>query len=80
MIIDKTGLKGLYDFKLESTPDLTQRGGPGPFLTGAEPPPPNPTGPSIFTAIQDQLEPKLDSSKGPIEVLVIDSVQKPVEN
>jgi uncharacterized protein (TIGR03435 family) len=39
----------------------------------------DPSGPSIFTAIQD-LGLKLDSMKGPVDVLVIDSVQKPTEN
>ena len=80
-IIDKTGLKGLYDFKLQWIPDMNQ--GVGPFgRTGPESPPPasDPAGPSIFTAIQEQLGLKLESSKGPIEVLVIDSVSKPSEN
>ena len=39
-----------------------------------------PTGPSLFTAIQEQLGLKLESAKAPVEVLVIDSVQRPSEN
>jgi uncharacterized protein (TIGR03435 family) len=77
-IIDKTDLKGLYDIKLKWTPELGQ----GPVaLGGADaPPPPDTSAPSIFTALQEQLGLKLESAKGPVEVLVIDSVQKPSEN
>jgi uncharacterized protein (TIGR03435 family) len=77
-VIDKTGLQGFYDIKLQWTPELGQ--GPVPS-GGSEPtPPPDASGPSIFTAIQEQLGLRLESAKGPIEVLVIDSVQKPTEN
>jgi uncharacterized protein (TIGR03435 family) len=78
-VIDKTGLTGFYDIKLQWTPELGQGqvapGGPEPA-----PAPPDISGPSIFTAIQEQLGLRLESSKGPVEVLVIDSVQKPAEN
>lgn len=80
-IIDKTGLKGLYDFKLQWVPDMNQ--GVGPFgRNGPESPPPpsDLAGPSIFTAIQEQLGLRLESAKGPVEVIVIDSVQKPSAN
>jgi len=78
-VVDKTGLAGLYDVKLTWTPDVSAGGGP-PLPGGNEPPPSDPNGPSIFTAIQEQLGLKLDSAKGPVEVLMIDSVQKPTEN
>jgi bla regulator protein BlaR1 len=80
-IIDKTRLKGLYNFKLQWIPDMNQ--GIGPFgRTGPESPPPasDLSGPSIFTAIQEQLGLRLESVKGPVEVIVIDSVQKPSAN
>jgi uncharacterized protein (TIGR03435 family) len=78
-IIDKTGLKGFYDITLQWTPEfgvgLVKPGGPD-----TDPPPADASGPSIFTAIQEQLGLRLDSAKGPVDVLIIDSVQKPVEN
>jgi uncharacterized protein (TIGR03435 family) len=78
---DKTGLKGLYDIKLRWTPDpaIGAPVGPGGPVAPA-PPSADPSGPDIFTAIQEQLGLKLDSAKGPVEVLVIDSVQRPSVN
>jgi uncharacterized protein (TIGR03435 family) len=79
-VLDKTGLKGKYDFKLEFTPDPGQAagpfGGPGPDA----PPPPDPNGPSIFAAIQEQLGLRLDSQKGPAEMIVIDRVERASAN
>jgi len=78
-VIDKTELKGFYDIHLQWTPELGQ----GPLIPGGpEPPPPPPdnSGPSIFTAVQEQLGLRLESARGPVEVLMIDSVQKPTEN
>jgi bla regulator protein BlaR1 len=82
-VIDRTGLTGNFDFKLTWTPDPGQSatplgGGPPP---GADaPPPPDPNGPSVFTALQEQLGLRLESQKGPVEMLVIDRVEKPSEN
>lgn len=77
-VIDKTGLKGEYDFKLEWTPDVSQP--PAPRESGEATAPPDPGGPSIFTALQEQLGLKLESQKGPVEILIIDSIEKPSEN
>jgi uncharacterized protein (TIGR03435 family) len=83
-VLDQTGLKGNYDFTLKWTPEqgegmmLGGPGGGGPPPDSA--PPPDTSGPSIFTAIQEQLGLKLETTKGPVEVLVIDHVEKPSEN
>jgi uncharacterized protein (TIGR03435 family) len=78
-VLDRTGLKGTYDFKLEWTPDP---GGLGKLdeekAGGASAP--DPSGPSIFTALQAQLGLKLESQKGPVEFIVIDRAEKPSAN
>jgi uncharacterized protein (TIGR03435 family) len=82
-VIDKTDLKGEYDFTLEWTP---QPGQGGPESLGLPPqplesaPPVNPDGPTIFSALQEQLGLRLDSQKGSVEVIVIERVEKPSEN
>ena len=80
VVIDKTGLTGYYDIALTFTPsgDQLPQGPPPP---GAPAPPPiDPDGPSFFTAIQEQLGLKLDNQRGPVDVVVIDSIQQPTEN
>jgi len=82
-VLDKTELKGKYDFKLEWAPDPSQGGDkPGQLPPGVDAPPPytDPEGPSIFTALQEQLGLRLESQKGPVETIVIDRVEKPSEN
>jgi uncharacterized protein (TIGR03435 family) len=82
-VIDKTGLDALYDISLKWTPGAEQVPNPfalAPPLGGAAPPPPDPSGPSIFTALQEQLGLRLESTKGPMEVVIIDSAEKPAEN
>ena len=66
-VMDKTGLTGKYDYKLEYAPDDNSVEA-------------DPTGPSIFTAVQEQLGLKLESAKGPVEIFVIDHVERPSEN
>jgi len=77
-VVDQTGLTGKYDFVLKWTPDETQFRSFG----GAPPPPPANVDapPDLFTAIQEQLGLKLESTKAPVEVIVIDHVEKPSDN
>jgi bla regulator protein blaR1 len=82
-VLNRTGLTGNFDFKLQWTPDAGQFGGfpSGPPPPGVnEPPPPDPNGPSLFTAVQEQLGLRLESQKGPVDLIVIDRVEKPSEN
>jgi uncharacterized protein (TIGR03435 family) len=72
-VVDRTGLTGNWDFDLTYAADLP----PGAELNGAPPPPPDPNLPDLFTAVREQLGLKLDSTKGPVEVVVIDSIQPP---
>jgi uncharacterized protein (TIGR03435 family) len=77
-VADQTGLVGRFNFTLTFTPDDTQMGGMGIKL-----PPPSDTAeapPSIFKAIQDQDGLKLEPAKAPVDVLVIDHVEKPSDN
>ncbi len=79
-IVDQTGLTGNYSFELKWTPAFDEPGPmPGPSPS-AEAPPPDASGPSIFTAIQEQLGLKLESTKGPVEALEIVHIEKPSEN
>ena len=82
-VLDQTGLKGTYDIALQWTPDQSQAAFKGP--EGGKPgtdkaPPTESTGPSIFTAIQEQLGLKLESTKAPVDVVVIDHIERPAEN
>jgi uncharacterized protein (TIGR03435 family) len=78
-VIDRTGFTAAFDIHLKFTPDTSTQGLPGGAL-GATPPEPDPTRPNIFDALQEQLGLKLTSSKGPVEVLVIDHVERPTAN
>jgi uncharacterized protein (TIGR03435 family) len=87
-VLDKTGLTGKYDFTLKWTPDQNQlqsQQGLQEILGGAPNghpgiPASDPIGPDLFTAIQQQLGLKLESGKGPVEVIVIDHVERPSGN
>jgi uncharacterized protein (TIGR03435 family) len=84
VVLDKTGLTGVYAVDLKWTPD------PSEFTNSPLGPPPTRSpleasgaasdGPSLFTALQEQLGLKLQSTKGPVDVIVIDHAEKPTEN
>jgi uncharacterized protein (TIGR03435 family) len=85
-VVDRTGLTGAYDVALDFSPEGM---GPGPkaALAGGGVNPaegasdPSDSGPTIFTALQEQLGLKLESRKAAVDVLVVDSVEKtPTEN
>ena len=77
-VVDKSGLTGTYDFNLKWTPDPGQNGGPfGPPPPGIQPPAPDPDAPNLYTAVQEQLGLKLDNQRGPVDVVVIDRIERP---
>jgi uncharacterized protein (TIGR03435 family) len=85
VVIDQTGLKGEYAFKLEWVPGLNEYGsealGLPPAATGTNAPLDRADeGPTIFTALNEQLGLELKSQNGQVEVFVIDQVEKPSEN
>ena len=80
-VIDKTGLAGYFNVKLQFAPESAPRTAFGAAPANSLPDaPPATSDPSIFTAIQEQLGLKLESTKESVEVLVIDSAQRPSEN
>ena len=70
-VIDQTGLKGNYDFTLEVWLDSS-----GPGVREGREAAPDPSAPTVFTAVQEQIGLKLESRKGPVEMLVVDHIEK----
>lgn len=76
-VLDKTSLIGNFSFRLTFAQDPV----PQPPGLGADRPAlADTTGPSIFTALQEQLGLKLDAQKGPVEILVVEKAEKASEN
>lgn len=73
-VVDRTGLSGHYDFNLEWTADDTQFGG---IIRGT---PTQPVRPDLFAALQEQLGLRLEATRGPVETLVVDRVERPEAN
>lgn len=75
---DRTGLEGTFEVELTWTPEqvlqMVEAGRPLPQIAGMTI---DPNGPSLFTAIQEQLGLKLEPGKGPVEVFIIDSISRP---
>jgi len=64
-VIDKTGLTGTFDFKLDWTPDEARTDGEGS---------------SIFTALQEQLGLRLENTRGMVDIVIVDRLEKATEN
>jgi uncharacterized protein (TIGR03435 family) len=83
-VLDRTGLKAKYTFTLEFADDRTRpamlRASDDGDLRASNGPLPESSGPSIFTALQEQLGLKLESTKGPVDIIVIDHIERPSEN
>jgi len=75
IVVDRTGISGKFDYNLEWVADPANL----PMVNGSKIEP-TAEGPSIFTALQEQLGLKLESAKGPVEILVIDRAEKATEN
>jgi uncharacterized protein (TIGR03435 family) len=73
IVLDQTGLKGEYDLTLKWTPDA---GASIPSANQETAPLPDPSGASIFSALQEQLGLKLEAKKAPVDVLVITHVER----
>ena len=85
-VVDRTGLTGTFDLDLSWTPDPSLVGAGATVMpmpgapAGVQVPPVDPNGPSLFTALQEQLGLRLESTSGPVRVLIIDAVARPSED
>ncbi len=79
-VTDRTGLTANYNVQMQWTPERFQPKALGPGVPSSNEPGPSSDGPSLFTAIQEQLGLKLEARKGPIPMLVIVSASKPSAN
>jgi uncharacterized protein (TIGR03435 family) len=75
--VDRTGLAGHFEFDLIHSPHPRSQGTPVAVAGGAGSPSDPNAAVSVFTALQEQLGLRLESTRAPVEVLVIDSVERP---
>lgn len=80
LVVDQTELKGSYDWTLKWSPELPGAKPTNDNHANADGPPPDTSGVSLFTALQEQLGLKLESKRGPVDTIVIDNIDKPSEN
>lgn len=78
-VLDETGLEGLFDYELTwAADDVLPANAPRANGQGQSSPEPlGPTGPSLFTALQEQLALRLDAARAPVDVLVVAHVARP---
>jgi uncharacterized protein (TIGR03435 family) len=80
-VIDKTELQGSYDIKLQWTPEEGEGGMMAQAAQAMHPEAvPDASGPTLMMALQDQLGLKLEATKGPVEIITVDRIEKPSEN
>ena len=77
IVIDKTGLQGNYAFTVDYTPEQMPGNGGTPPAGAPSLPPIDPNGPSIYTALQEQLGLKLQQARAPVDMIVIKSIERP---
>jgi uncharacterized protein (TIGR03435 family) len=73
-VVDRTGVNGTFDIHVEWTPDQAPAGVDSASTANATAAPP------LFTVLEDQLGLKLESSRGPVDVIVIDHVERPTDD
>jgi uncharacterized protein (TIGR03435 family) len=76
-VVDQTGLTQRYDFVLNWTRERALANGE---QSGESESPTGTGGPALFTALQEQLGLKLVTTRGPVEIIVVDSIERPTEN
>jgi uncharacterized protein (TIGR03435 family) len=73
-VVDRTGITGMIDYRLEWTPESNSPGIPGAEVQ------PDPDPVTFVEAVREQLGLKLQATKGPLRILVIDRIERPSEN